>query len=158
MIREDTLGSNSSLIEVLAEEHKKIRVTYNKLMSAAVDKQYALVDQELNEFNAEIRAHYGHAEKKLYSHIKSYIHINYPKREKAFTKLMLEMKNISVEIFYILNQSPNIPVTGQTYSEFMVEFLRIGKIMNERIIREQNILFKMYAQTNIQSNGVRQVG
>jgi len=148
MSDKDLPGFDYTLIESLAEEHKKIRIIYNKVMSAAVDKQYALVDYELGEFSVAIRDHYRKADNELYSYIKTFIQIKFPKREKAFTQLSVEMKNIAIEIFYIMTQSPNLPLTGQTYSEFMVEFLRIGKIMNERIIREETVLFKMYAQTN----------
>lgn len=144
MKMEDLSGFNYSLIETLTGEHKQIRLIYNNIMSAAVDRQYADVDVELEKFGEAIRAHYGYADRELYSCIAEFLKYNFPNRKEAFDNISLEMKKIAVEILTILTKSPNLPLSGQTYSEFMVEFLKIGKVMNERIIREETVLFKMY--------------
>ena len=88
----------------------------------------------------------------LYAYLRTYVQIKYPKREKAFTQLSLEMKNNSIEIFYIISQSPSIPMSEKTYNAFMKEFMAVGKLMNERINREKELLFKMYEQTNSAKN------
>jgi len=147
MTKENLPSFDGTLIQSLTEEHKKIRTMYNNVMSAMLDKQYALIDDELRAFMSEIGSHYQTTGCQLYTHIGNYIHLKFPARESAFKQLTLEMKKIPIEIFSILTQSPNVPVSGQTYSEFMVEFLRVGKIMNERIIHEQTVVFKMYEKT-----------
>ena len=147
-VKRDLPAHDYALIESLAAEHKKIRFIHNRLMSLTIEKDYAKVAGQLEIFNGEIREHYQKADTNLYAYLKTYVQIKYPQREKAFAQLNLEMKNISIEIFYIITQSPNIPLTEKSYDAFLQEFMAVGKLMNERINREQNLLFKMYEQTH----------
>lgn len=147
-IKRDLPAYDFSLIDTLHDEHKSIRLIFNKIMSFAIEKDYEKVAGQLEIFNSEIRKHYQRADIELYSYLKTYVQIKYPKREKAFTQLSLEMKNLSIEIYYIISQSPNIPLTEKTYNGFMKEFMSVGKLLNERILREESVLFKMYQQTN----------
>lgn len=137
-----------NLIDSLSEDHKNIRIAYNRLMSFTVEKDYYKAAAHLELFNSEIRAHYKKADAELYDYLKTYTRIKHPKREKAFVQLSLEMKNISIEIFYITSQSPNIPLSEKTYDAFFTEFLSVGKLLNDRINREKKVLFDMYEQTN----------
>jgi len=135
------------LINLLDEEHTKIRFIFNRIMSLAIEKKYQGIATQLDIFNKEMREHYHKSDIELYAYLKTYVQIKYPKREKAFSQLSLEMKNISIEIFYIMSQSPNLPLSDKTHAGFMKEFLSLGKLLNERINREKSLLFKMYEQT-----------
>ncbi|MEH6457291.1 MAG: hypothetical protein V7749_13260 [Cocleimonas sp.] len=148
-VKKDLPAYDFSLIDTLIAEHKEIRFIYNRLMSLTIEKKYAKVASQLESFNGEIREHYQKADTSLYAYLRTYVQIKYPQREKAFAQLSLEMKNNSIEIFYIISQSPNIPLTEKTYDAFMKEFMAVGKLMNERINREKELLFKMYEQTNV---------
>lgn len=147
-IKRNLPAHDFSLIDDLIAEHKKIRFIFNQVMSLAIKKDYVKVSDKLELFNAEIREHYHKADTELYAYLKTYVQIKYPKREKAFTQLSLEMKNLSIEIYYIISQSPNIPFKEETRKEFIKEFMTLGKLLNERINKEQTVLFKMYQQTN----------
>lgn len=144
----DLTAYDYGLIQLLSEEHKEIRFIFNRVMSYAVEKKYENATIQLDIFNKEIRDHYKKADIELYAYLKTYVQIKYPKREKAFTQLSLEMKNLSIEIFYIISQSPNLPLSDKTHDGFIKEFITLGKLLNERIHREENLLFKMYEQTN----------
>jgi len=139
---------DSVLIDTLRKEQTGIVFIYKELMRYAKDKNYAQVDKCLAQFSTIMKEHYAHADKELYSYLKSYIQIKYPMREKAFNALSLEMKNISIEIFFSLTQSPNIPLNDETYDCFIAEFLLIGDQINNRIKREETVLFKMYEESN----------
>jgi len=147
-VKRDLPAYDYSLVDSFHAEHKKIRFIYNRLMSLTIEKDYAKVAEQLDIFNGEIREHYQKTDSRLYAYLKTYVQIKYPQREKAFAQLSLEMKNNSIEIFYIISQSPNIPLTAKSYNAFMKEFMAVGKLMNERINREKDLLFKMYEQTN----------
>jgi len=147
-IKRDLPAYDYTLIDSLKAEHKEIRYIHNRLMSLAIDKNFEKVVGQLETFNGEVRVHYQKADTNLYAYLKTYVQIKYPQREKAFAQLSLEMKNISIEIFYIITQSPNIPMTENTYDAFIKEFVVVGKLMNERIKRENELLFKMYEQTH----------
>lgn len=148
VIKRDLPAYDYTLIETLHAEHKRIRFIFNKIMSFTIEKDYEKVAGQLETFNSEIRRHYQKADIELYAYLKTYVQIKYPQREKAFTQLSLEMKNLSIEIYYTISQSPNIPLSGKTYNGFMKEFMTVGKLLNERILREESVLFKMYKQTH----------
>jgi len=97
-VKRDLPAYDYSLIETLHGEHKRIRFIFNRIMSYAIEKNYKKVSVELEAFNKEIRTHYKKADIDLYAYLKTYVQIKYPRREKAFTQLSLEMKNLSIEI------------------------------------------------------------
>ena len=150
--KRDLPGYDYTLIDTLHNEHKRIRFVFNRIMSYAIEKDYEKVAGQLEIFNSEIRQHYQKADTDLYAYLKTYVQIKYPKREKAFTQLSLEMKNLSIEIYYTISQSPNVPLSEKTYNGFMKDFMAVGKLLNERILREESVLFKMYQQTNTAKN------
>jgi hypothetical protein len=137
-----------TLIETLHNNHKEILFIFNEMMRFAAAKDYLKVAGRLELFSNRIRQHYHHADVDLYAYLKCHIQQKYPKREKAFTELSLEMKNISIEIFFIFSQSPNIPLNDNNYDGFMSEFTQLGIQMNRRINREECVLFAMYQKTN----------
>ena len=49
-----------------------------------------------------------------------------------------------MELFTILNQSKFIPVNDNTVAGFLDEFCQLGAILQERISREETVLYPMY--------------
>lgn len=136
------------LIDTLRKEQIGVVFIYKELMRYAKDRNYAQVEKRLAQFSTIMKEHYAYADKELYSYLKSYIKIKYPRRARAFNELSLEMKNISIEAFFSITQSPNIPLSDDTYDRFIAEFLLIGDQINNRIKREEAVLFKMYEESN----------
>jgi hypothetical protein len=137
-----------TLIETLHIDHKEMLFIYNELMKYAGERDYSRVAKRLELFSKKIREHFHKADVELYEYLKCYIQQKYPKREKAFTELSLEMKNISIEIFFTVSQSPNIPLNDKNYDAFMKEFRCLGREMNNRIHREESVLFMMYKKSH----------
>ena len=137
-----------SLVDSLRKDHKEILFIYNEMMKYAAAKDYPKVSGRLELFSRKIREHYQKADVDLYAYLKCHIQQKYPKREKAFTELSLEMKNISIEIFFIISQSTNIPLNDKRYDGFMKEFTHLGEQLNKRIDREESVLFMMYKKCN----------
>ena len=137
-----------ALIEKLHTDHEELLFIYRELMKNARDRKYPLVAVHLERFTSRITEHYALADKDLYSYLKVYIQLKYPKRVKAFSELSLEMKNISLSIFFSVSQSPHIPLNEMNYEEFMDEFNQLGSLLRTRINREKQVLFKMYKESN----------
>ncbi len=72
----------------------------------------------------------------------------YPNHERAFNELCIEMKNISIDVFFSISQSPNLPINDNNYNNFMKEFKLLGKLIRRRIHREDTVLFVMYEESN----------
>lgn len=137
------------LIETLRKDHKEILFIYEELMENVKARKYPLVVVHLERFTVKITDYFAMADAELYSYLKIYIHLKFPKREKAFTELSLEMKNISLSIFYSISQSPNIPLSDATYRGFIEEFKLVGEQLYDRIDREKKVLFGMYEGSHI---------
>ena len=55
-----------------------------------------------------------------------------------------EMKDISISIFAFLTQSPFIPVNENNINVFIEEFQKLGLQLQDRIQREEKILYPIY--------------
>lgn len=137
-----------SLLETLKKEQEEFLFVHSEIMKFAEAKQYSSVMGRLEYLSTMLKAHFQRSDKELYSYLRTFIQQRYPKREKAFTELCLEMKNISIEVFFTLTQSPNIPVNDNTVEAFVKEFDRLGTLLDQRIHREETVLFVMYEESN----------
>ncbi len=136
------------LVSTLKKDHRELLFIYAGIMTNAENKKYKLVAEQLALFSARFSDYFHVADKGLYSYLKIYIHLKHPKRERAFSALNLEMKNLYLSIFYSLNQSPNIPFNESSYDGFIQEFRLVSEQLRERIEREESILFKMYEESH----------
>lgn len=137
-----------ALLESLSKEQEEILFVHSEIMKFAKAKQYSSVMGRLEYLSSMLKGHFQRSDKELYSYLRTFIQQRYPKREKAFTELSLEMKNISIEVFFSLAQSPNIPVNDNSVDGFIKEFDRVGTLLDRRIHREETVLFVMYEESN----------
>lgn len=135
------------LLETLRNEQKEILFIYGEIMKFANEKKHRLASDQLAMFRSRVASHFQMSDKELYSYLKAFIHQKYPNREKAFTELSLEMKNISISIFYTLTQSPNVPLNELTHDGFIKEFDLLGEQLQDRFGREKRVLFPMYEKS-----------
>jgi len=136
------------LIQTLQEEQRELMFIYKEMMKHVEAEQYNAAEGRLEAFSSRIKAHFHKADKELYSYLRIFIQLKYPKRERAFNELNLEMKNISIEIFFSITQSPFIPVNARNRDEFIKEFTHLGKLLERRIHREETVMHVMYDESN----------
>lgn len=136
------------LIKTLEEEQTELMFIYEEMMKHANAKQYSAAAGRLEVFSSKIKVHFHKTDKELYSYLKTFIQLKYPKRERAFNELHLELKNISIEIFFSITQSPFIPVNERSREEFINEFKHLGKLLERRIHREATVMHVMYEESN----------
>ena len=136
------------LIKTLQKDHQELLFIYAGLMTHAENKKYELVVEQLSLFSERFTEYFHVADRGLYGYLKTYIKLKQPKRQKAFSALNLEMKNLYLSIFYSLNQSSNVPFNENSYEGFIEEFRFVGEQLKERIEREESVLFKMYEESH----------
>ncbi len=117
-----------TLIKTLEEEQAELMFIHKEMMMHADAERYDAAAGRLEVLSSKIKAHFHKADKELYSYLRTFIQLKYPKRERAFNELNLEMKNISIEIFFSITQSPFIPVNAKSRTEFIKEFTHLGKL------------------------------
>ena len=83
-------------------------------------------------------------EEELYTYMKVLAGNRSEIEGKVAREFCQEMKNLSISLFSILNQSNYIPVTDDTVDGFIEELEELGKIVTEIISREEKILYPLY--------------
>lgn len=136
------------LVKTLEEEQAELMFVFQEMMRHAEAEQYDAAAGRLEAFSSKVKAHFHKADKELYSYLKAFIQVKYPKRERAFNELSLEMKNISIEVFFSITQSPFIPINARSRKEFIKEFSHLGELLQRRIHREETVLHVMYEESN----------
>ncbi len=131
------------LIESFRESHKEILSIYENIMQNAHDKEYTTMPMMLSNFSKKCLSHFNE-EEELYIFMKALASSRSSIEKKVAAEFTIEMKNLSVSLFTILNQSNFIPVTDNSVGGFIKEFEELGNILQERISREEKILFPMY--------------
>ncbi len=115
------------LIKTLQKDHRELLFICAGVMTNAENRNYKLVADQLVLFSERFTSYFHVADKGLYGYLKTYIQIKQPKRQRAFSALNLEMKNIYLSVYYALNQSPNIPFNEESYDGFIQEFRLVGE-------------------------------
>jgi len=144
---------NYKLIKNLKIEHSALLDAYKLLMRSAYDQDYESIPDHLKKFCLFLSEHLKHEDSEFYLYLDFYYSQGKFFKEQALLKnFRSEMKTITIELEGIIYQSPNIPVTDQTVKGFIFEFDALGKILVERIHREESKLYPLYANTDPQKH------
>lgn len=131
------------LTESFKNDHQEIFSIYEIIMHLAKEKEYATLPLMLSKFSKKCLEHFSE-EEELYVYMKALAGNRSEIERKVATEFSVEMKNLSVSLFSILNQSNYIPVNDGTVDGFLKELDELGEIVKERIWREERILYPMY--------------
>ena len=129
--------------ETLVEEHKELLSIYENIIHSANKKEFTMMPMMLSKFSKMCFSHFNE-EEELYTFMKGLAANRSEIEKKVATEFSIEMKNLSVSLFTTLNQSTFIPVTDNNVNGFIKEFEELGTILQERIGREEKILFPIY--------------
>ncbi len=133
-----------SLINVLEENHQVMINTYNKVLQTAKDGNFINLQLLLVDLLTAFTKHI-HVEDQL---INGYLKILAKRQsrveEKIITKYVLEIKDISITIFSFFSHNPFIPVNKKNSEMFIIELEVIGQILQDRIDREERILYPIF--------------
>jgi hypothetical protein len=131
------------LTESLTEDHKELLSIYGNIMESAKNNEFTMLPMMLSNFSKKCLTHVNE-EEELYNFMKILAGSRSEIERKVAREFSAEMKNLSVSIFTTLNQSSFIPVTDNSVDGFIKEFEELGSVLQERIGREEKILYPMY--------------
>ncbi|MCF6189421.1 MAG: hemerythrin domain-containing protein [Cocleimonas sp.] len=131
------------LTESFIEDHQELLSIYENIMASAKKKEYTMLPMMLSKFSKKCLSHFNE-EEELYIFMKALASSRSDIEKKVAREFTMEMKNLSVSLFTILNQSNYIPVSDNSVDGFVKEFETLGDLIKERISREEKILFPMY--------------
>ncbi len=131
------------LTDSLIEDHKELLSIYGNIMGSAKKKEFTMLPMMLSNFSKKCLTHVNE-EEELYNFMKILAGSRSDIERNVAREFSVEMKNLSVSIFTTLNQSSFIPVTDNSVDGFIKEFEELGNVLQERIGREEKILYPMY--------------
>lgn len=132
------------LIETLKSHQKEVLSLYDLSLEKARERKYDAFSDIFGIFTTECTNHFKKVDDEIYGYLKSFIRLKNQVEKKVFSQFASEMKNNSLTISSIINQSPNIPVRDATVDNFIVEFTHLGEILKDRIQRDVNIIYPLY--------------
>ena len=133
-----------SLIGALESDHEEIVLLFDKVLKAAKNKEYASLQLLIVEFATSFTNHIQVEDERLYGYLKTLASKKSQVEQKVVAGFSSEMKNISISIFSFLSQSPYIPVNENNIEYFIDEFSQMGLQLQDRIEREEKILYPIY--------------
>lgn len=133
-----------SLIGALESDHDQILALYRNILQQAIEKDYAVLQLTLVEFATAFTNHIQVEDDNLYSYLKTMASTKSSTEQKVVANFSSEMKNISISIFSFFSQSPFIPVNENNIDHFIAEFKQMGTLLEDRIQREEKILYPIY--------------
>jgi len=135
---------DNKLVSSLHDDHRQIIKLYNLILTSAKNKDYTNVQCLLVDFATSLAHHLQIEDKQLYGFLKLLAGKKSKLEHKIIADFSSEMKDIAISVFSSINQSPNIPVNDANVDDFIEEFSEIGLILQDRMQREENILYPIY--------------
>jgi hypothetical protein len=135
---------DNSLIGALESDHEEIIVLYNQVLKTARNRDYSVLQRMLGEFATLFTNHIQMEDERLYGYLKTLASKKSQVEQRVVAGFCSEMKNISITIFSSVSQSPNIPVNDKNVDDFIKEFSEVGFTLQDRIEREESILYPIY--------------
>jgi len=131
------------LVDGFIKDHQEMLSVYEMIMTYAKDKDYTTLPLMLSQFSKKCHEHFSE-EEELYMFMKALAGSRSNIERRVATEFSVEMKNLSLELFTMLNQSKFIPVNDNTVTGFIDEFSQLGAILQERISKEESVLYPIY--------------
>ncbi len=133
----------ADLIEQLLSDHKDILGLYGKIQTAYMQKECKQVAQMLNEFKSDIQAHLLTENVRLYAYLEQMLKDDELNAEIIY-EFRKEMNGIAKEAMNFLKKYSNIAEDKTLASSFGDDFANIGKVLVDRVKREERLLYPLY--------------
>lgn len=140
---------DAKLIDTLENEHEELFSLFNQSLNFAKNNEFNTLQLSLVEFATAFTSHIKLEDEQLYGYLKILASSKSELEQQIVSDFSKEMKQISSSIFNILSHSPYIPVSKHTVSKFIVEFEKVGKLLTDRIEREENVLYPIYINSGV---------
>ncbi len=131
------------LINSLQDDHQTLLRLYGEIDKAFKEKRYAEVSSMLENFKSGLNAHLLTENVRLYIYLdRSLAHD--PASSDLIRSFRKEMDDIARVALGFLKKYETIGVDEDLASHFATDFATIGKVLVERIQKEENTLYPLY--------------
>ena len=131
------------LIDSLRGDHQQLLALYGKIQEAFEGKDYPSVSEQLEAFKNELQSHLLTENVRLYIYLDRCLAHDTTNSEliRGFRR---EMDDIAKVAMKFLNKYSAIGVDEDLATHFAGDFATIGKVLGERIKKEETILYPLY--------------
>lgn len=133
-----------NLVINLEAEHQALLLSYQKIMNHAKEHDFNMLRTELATFKIKLKEHLAIEFKDLYTFVEFMVTDENDKSNVR--KFRSEMNTIAIQVMNSLNYYQQNPVNKQSVNEFIKGFEEIGGVLVDRIMREETLLYPMYAK------------
>lgn len=131
------------LIASLQSDHQGILKLYGEIESAFKEKRYSDVSTMLGSFKSGLNAHLLTENVRLYIYLERSL-ANDTTSSELIHSFRKEMDDIAKVALNFLKKYETIGVDEQLASHFATDFATIGKVLVERIQKEESTLYPLY--------------
>ncbi len=133
-----------NLVINLEADHQELLSLYQKIMTEAKNNSFHTLHIELSTFKIKLKEHLAKEFKDLYVFIEFVVADGSDK--SSVREFRSEMNTIAIQVMNTLNQYQQSHVNKNNIDEFIKSFEAIGGILVDRIMREETLLYPMYAK------------
>jgi len=138
-----TIQYSPELVDSLLEDHKNILALYGDIKTAFEEKRYNDVSSMLNTFKSGLTAHLLTENVRLYIYLERSFESDTSSRE-LIHGFRHEMDGIAKVALSFLKKYETIGVDEDLSAHFGKDFETIGKVLVERIQKEEGVLYPLY--------------
>lgn len=131
------------LIGSLKGDHQQLLALYGKVQEAFEARNYPAVSEHLEAFKSDLQSHLLTENVRLYIYLDRCLAHDTTNSEliRGFRR---EMDDIAKVAMKFLNKYSAIGVDADLANHFAEDFTTIGKVLGERITKEESILYPLY--------------
>jgi regulator of sigma D len=131
------------LVDSLKADHQKLLSLYGEIKADFENKDYPIVAEKLEHFKSELQGHLLTENVRLYIYLDRSLASD-PTNSELIRGFRREMDNIAKVAMGFINKYSAIGVDEDLASHFGKDFATIGKVLGERIQKEESILYPLY--------------
>lgn len=133
-----------NLVISLEADHQELLSLYQNIMTEAKRHNFHTLHIELSTFKIKLKEHLAKEFKDLYVFIEFVVSDGSDK--SSVREFRTEMNTIAIQVMNTLNHYQQSHVNKSNIDKFIKSFEAIGGILVDRIMREETLLYPMYAK------------
>lgn len=131
------------LTDEFIQEHKRFFTLHSTILSAHERGDLAAIPPLLSEFEAILTGHFLTERVRLYAYMDAYFSTD-RKTHEMLREYRTEMDRIGDSVMVLIRKYRNIDSDVSLRQEFGDDFQELGKVLTERMQREEAILYPLY--------------
>jgi hypothetical protein len=131
------------LVDSLKSDHQDLLTLYGEIKADFDNKNYPSVSEKLEKFKGDLQGHLLTKNVRLYIYLDRSLASD-PTNSELIRGFRREMDEIAKVAMGFINKYSAIGVDEDLANHFGEDFATIGKVLGERIQKEESILYPLY--------------